>query len=80
MKPPLRFAFGWVLYFAIFAAINPVIQAVWEVVQEQPLLVPLITAVIACVALAVLVFFVLRPFWSWCDQPRKTTREVPPCS
>lgn len=80
MKAPLRFAFGWVLYFAIFAAINPVVRVIWEVVQEQPVLVPIITAVIACAALAAIFLIVLRPFWSWCDHPRKTTREVPPCS
>lgn len=80
MKPPLRFAFAWVLYFAIFAAVHPVVNAIWLAVQEQPLLVPIITAVCAMALLAVVFLFALRPFWSWCDQPRKTTREVPPCS
>ncbi|WP_430318741.1 hypothetical protein [Pseudomonas nitroreducens] len=80
MKAPLRFAFGWVLYLAIVAATNPIIAAIWKAFQEQPLLVPIITAVGGVALLVGLYFVALRPFWSWCDQPRKPNREVPPCS
>uniref|UniRef100_UPI001F3AD446 hypothetical protein n=1 Tax=Pseudomonas pseudonitroreducens TaxID=2892326 RepID=UPI001F3AD446 len=71
---------AWVLYFAIFAAVHPVVTAIWNAVQEQPLLVPVITAVCAIALMVALYLVALRPFWSWCDQPRKTNREVPPCS
>lgn len=37
MKAPLRFAFGWVLYVAIFAAVNPVVRAVADAIREQPI-------------------------------------------
>lgn len=71
MKAPLRFAFGWVIYVALFAAVNPVVRAIADAICEQPLLVPVITALVGMVLLALLIRGVLDPFWHWCDSPRK---------
>ncbi|WP_313290616.1 hypothetical protein [Stutzerimonas nitrititolerans] len=69
MKAPLRFAFGWVLYLAIFMAINPICSYLWVIVQEQPLVVTVVTSVFGVAFFIWLYFSVLRPFWGWCDVP-----------
>ena len=71
MKAPLRFAFGWVLYLAIFAAINLPMAVMWDSIKAQPLHVSLTAAVIA---LALFIWFFatqLVRFWAWCDATRK---------
>lgn len=80
MKAPLRFAFGWVVFVAIFASLTPVLNAIAGALQILPLW--LVVVILTCSLLVFLVvfFLFLRRFFTWCDQPRKTTREVPPCS
>lgn len=70
MKAPLRAAFGWVLYVAIFCAVAPVVRAAREYVESVPLdfAISLTAALVAFIALW---WFVLRAFWRWCDAPRK---------
>lgn len=80
MKPPFRAVFLWVLYVALFAAVHPVVRVIGQAIQDEPVVFPIITAVGAVALLVGFYFVALRRFWSWCDQPRKTTREVPPCS
>ena len=80
MKAPLRFAFGWVIFVAIFASLTPILHAIATALQVLP--VWLVVVIMTSSLLVFLVFFFLfvRRFFTWCDQPRKTTREVPPCS
>lgn len=70
MKAPLRFAFGWVLFVAIFAALNPIVNAIFEVLRSQPLAVLIITAAFALVALIAFFFLFLGRFYNWLDKPR----------
>ena len=68
MKAPLRVAFGWVLYVAIFAAINPITVLLFDVVVDQPLS---LTIHAALIAIAIFIFFhvaFLDRFWLWCDN------------
>lgn len=70
MKAPLRFAFGWVIYLGIFAAINYPMAVMWQAVKVQPLHVSITSAV---VALALFIWFFatqLVRLWAWCDSPR----------
>lgn len=76
MKAPLRYAFGWVLYLAIFAAVNPVALAIWRAVQVQPVIVPVVTAIVGVVLLIWFHFRYLQHFWSWCDKPRQKPNEA----
>ncbi|KSW21548.1 MULTISPECIES: hypothetical protein [Pseudomonas] len=80
MKAPLRFAFGWVVYLAITAALTPILKALVDVFQLMPIWLVVVILVASLVAFLATFFLFLRRFWSWCDQPRKATREVPPCS
>lgn len=69
MKAPLRFAFGWVLYVAIFVALNQVLHPL----AEYAVLYPEIFSVSVIAALAAFIafyFFVLKHFWYWLDKPR----------
>lgn len=70
MKAPLRFAFGWVLYVALFSAVAPVVRAALGLFEGAPiaLAVSLAAALVAFIALW---WFVLRALWRWCDAPRK---------
>lgn len=70
MKAPLRFAFGWVVYVAIFCALAPVVRAVVAFFDGYPLDF-VVSLAAALVAFIVLWWFVLRAFWRWCDAPRK---------
>ncbi|MCY1287094.1 hypothetical protein D9M68_880120 [compost metagenome] len=72
MRPPFRFLFGWVIYIALLAAINPVVVAIIETFKEQPLIAPVITALVGVGMFAWGYERVLRRLWSWCDRPRKT--------
>ncbi|WP_312373866.1 hypothetical protein [Stutzerimonas nitrititolerans] len=69
MKAPLRFAFGWVIYLAIFMAVNPAVSYLWVVIQEQPLVVTVFASLVGVAFFIWLHFRVMRPFWGWCDAP-----------
>lgn len=76
MKAPLRFAFGWVLYLAIFAAINLPMVVMWQAVKAQPLHISITSAV---VALALFIWFFatqLARLWAWCDAPRTPDAQI----
>lgn len=75
MKAPLRFAFGWVLYVALFSAVAPVVRAVLAFLEGAPLdlAISLASALVAFIALW---WFVLRAFWRWCDAPRRRVGEA----
>lgn len=77
MKAPLRSVFGWVIYLAIFAALNYPMAVIWRAVQVQPLWLPLASAVVALALFGVLFVAVIYRFWSWCDAPRQLPK-VPP--
>lgn len=69
MKAPLRYAFGWVLFVAIFAALNPIVNAIFQALRHQPLAVSLISATLALVAFLALFFLFLGRFYRWLDAP-----------
>lgn len=75
MKAPTRFLFGWVIYIALFMAINPVLAYVFAVVSEQPMLLTIASATFALVALWASFFLFLRRFWRWADAPRQQQGE-----
>lgn len=77
MKAPLRFAFGWVIYLCIFAAINYPMATIWLAVQAQPWWLAVLSAWVAVVLFAVFFFVGLRHFWSWCDATRTPIVSVP---
>jgi cell division protein FtsX len=69
VKAPLRYAFGWVLFVAIFAALNPIVNSIFQALREQPLAVPVITAALALVVFITLFFLFLGRFYHWLDSP-----------
>jgi len=79
MKAPLRYAFGWVVYVAMLIAVAPVVRAFFVFLELFPV-EGSISIVAALAAFIAVWWLLLRRFWSWCDQPRKATREVSPCS
>lgn len=69
MKAPLRFAFGWVLFVAIFAALNPIVNAIFDALTHQPLGVPIISAALALLVFIALFFLFFIRFFNWLDKP-----------
>lgn len=80
MKAPLRYAFGWVVFLAITAVLTPILNALVDAFQFMPIWLVVVILTASLVVFLAMFFLFLRRFWSWCDQPRKTTREVLPCS
>jgi len=70
MKAPLRFAFGWVLYLAIFSALVPLHQALYQYVLAYPLLSSF-NALAALAALIAIASFWGVAFYRWMDAPRR---------
>lgn len=70
MKAPLRFALGWVIYVAIFAAIHPVVLAIQPLVFQNPV-ASVVTMTISFVVLIAMFFYFGRRFFRWIDQPRR---------
>lgn len=70
MKAPLRYAFGWVLFVAIFAALNPIVSAIFDALAHQALVVSVITVALSLVAFTALFFLFLSRFYGWLDSPR----------
>lgn len=70
MKAPLRFAFGWVIYLGIFAAINYPMAVIWEAVKAQPILLFLLSCLSAVGVFIWLLHRYLFRLWDWCDEPR----------
>lgn len=69
MKAPLRFAFGWVLFVAIFAALNPIVNAIFDALTHQSLVVQVISAALALMVFIALFFLFLSRFFNWLDKP-----------
>lgn len=69
MKAPLRFAFGWVVYFAIFIAIAPAVRSCVLFIEHWPV-AGLASLVFSALALVVLIAFVVPRFYRWLDAPR----------
>ncbi|MCU9948257.1 hypothetical protein [Pseudomonas sp. PDM13] len=77
MKAPTRFLFGWVIYLALFMAINPVMAFLFQLANDQPLALTIASATFALVALWASFFLFLRRFWRWADKPRATAQNLP---
>lgn len=75
MKAPLRLAFGWVIYVAIFASINPVVISIWQFASRFPA-ASVVSAVASIVALIALWFIVGSRFYRWLDEPRRPSCEL----
>lgn len=69
MKAPLRFAFGWVLYVAIFMAVAPAVRASIDFVEQWPF-AGLVSAALATIVILVISVVVMPRFYRWLDAPR----------
>lgn len=77
MKAPLRSLTGWVVFTALYAAINPIASVIWAAATHQNPVVSIGTAVIALAILIYLSFRFAQPFYAWCDQPRAAAPNTP---
>lgn len=69
MKAPLRFAFGWVLYVAIFMAVSPAVRACIDFVELWPV-AGLVSAALATISVLIFFALVMPRFYRWLDAPR----------
>lgn len=69
MKAPLRVAFGWVLYVAIFMAVAPAVRTCIDFVEQWPV-AGLVSAALATIAILIIFAVAMPRLYRWLDAPR----------